>query len=195
MAWPQSFDDDEDKQRKRQRNEPISLSSLSLDSRKIEDSLLKIGLDKGCLSDKLDLYQMGVEALLNMPSSCEKDAACFWIPGRIEVCGKHTDYAGGKSLLAATTLGFCVVACRLAGTSSICKISTLDQSVPVHERCVEVDLNSRDKFPPSGHWSRYVYVALCRMATDFPGLCGLNIAIGCDLPRASGMSTSSALIW
>ena len=28
---------------------------------------------------------------------------CHWIPGRIEVMGKHTDYAGGNSLVCATT--------------------------------------------------------------------------------------------
>ncbi|KAL7545038.1 hypothetical protein ACHAWF_008408, partial [Thalassiosira exigua] len=29
-------------------------------------------------------------------------AHCHWIPGRIEVMGKHTDYAGGNSLVCAT---------------------------------------------------------------------------------------------
>ena len=28
-------------------------------------------------------------------------AAAFWVPGRVEVLGKHTDYAGGRSLLGA----------------------------------------------------------------------------------------------
>jgi galactokinase len=30
--------------------------------------------------------------------------------GRIEIFGKHTDYAGGRSLLAAVPRGFAVVA-------------------------------------------------------------------------------------
>ena len=34
----------------------------------------------------------------------------FFVPGRIEVFGKHTDYAGGRSLLAATEWGFCFAA-------------------------------------------------------------------------------------
>ena len=32
------------------------------------------------------------------------------VPGRIEIFGKHTDYAGGRSLLAAVPRGFAVVA-------------------------------------------------------------------------------------
>ena len=34
----------------------------------------------------------------------------FFVPGRIEVLGKHTDYAGGRSLLCAAEQGFCLVA-------------------------------------------------------------------------------------
>ena len=52
----------------------------------------------------------------------ERATACFqretghdpswtwFVPGRIEVFGKHTDYAGGRSLLAAVPRGFAVVA-------------------------------------------------------------------------------------
>ena len=32
------------------------------------------------------------------------------VPGRIEIFGKHTDYAGGHSLLAAVPRGFAVAA-------------------------------------------------------------------------------------
>jgi galactokinase len=34
----------------------------------------------------------------------------FFVPGRIEVLGKHTDYAGGRSLLCAVERGFVVLA-------------------------------------------------------------------------------------
>lgn len=34
----------------------------------------------------------------------------FFVPGRIEVLGKHTDYAGGRSLLAAVDRGIRVTA-------------------------------------------------------------------------------------
>src|ERR1700722_6583154 len=34
----------------------------------------------------------------------------LFVPGRIEVLGKHTDYAGGRSLLCAIERGTCVAA-------------------------------------------------------------------------------------
>ena len=30
----------------------------------------------------------------------------YWVPGRVEVLGKHTDYAGGRGLLCAAERGF-----------------------------------------------------------------------------------------
>jgi galactokinase len=35
-------------------------------------------------------------------------AKAFFVPGRVEVLGKHTDYAGGRSLLMAVSKAFCV---------------------------------------------------------------------------------------
>ena len=32
----------------------------------------------------------------------------WWVPGRLEVFGKHTDYAGGRALVAAAPRGFAV---------------------------------------------------------------------------------------
>ena len=34
----------------------------------------------------------------------------WFVPGRIEVMGKHTDYGGGRSLLCTAERGFCVAA-------------------------------------------------------------------------------------
>ena len=37
-------------------------------------------------------------------------AKCNAVIFDIEVLGKHTDYGGGRSVLAATSYGFCLVA-------------------------------------------------------------------------------------
>src|SRR5437867_4194437 len=37
-------------------------------------------------------------------------SAAFFVPGRLEVLGKHTDYAGGRSLLCTVERGICLVA-------------------------------------------------------------------------------------
>src|SRR5258708_3213568 len=44
-------------------------------------------------------------------AGADPDTLRHWfVPGRIEVLGKHTDYAGGRSLLCAVERGFCVSA-------------------------------------------------------------------------------------
>src|SRR5438552_16784872 len=37
-------------------------------------------------------------------------AHAWFVPGRLEVLGKHTDYAGGRSLVCAIQRGHCFVA-------------------------------------------------------------------------------------
>ena len=122
------------------------------------------------------------------------------------MAGKHTDYAGGKSLLAAVPRGFCVVAMPSLDFST-CRVTTLHQGVPLGDRTVTLDLtegvsSSAAGTTPSnatvevatGHWSNYVRVALRRLKRNFPDLRAVDFCIGCDLPVASGMSTSSGLI-
>ena len=38
-------------------------------------------------------------AALNQLDSSSAEVRRYFVPGRIEVLGKHTDYAGGRSLL------------------------------------------------------------------------------------------------
>lgn len=118
------------------------------------------------------------------------------------MAGKHTDYAGGKSLLAAVPRGFCVVATPSIGTTS-CRVTTLHQGVPSEDRTVLVDFRegaasttttTATVEKPAGHWSNYIRVALRRLKRNFPNLHGVDFCIGCDLPVASGLSTSSSLI-
>ena len=45
-----------------------------------------------------------------------------------------------------------------------------------------------------GHWTNYPATALRRLSANFPGLLGVDCSIACDIPSASGMSTSSAII-
>ena len=107
-------------------------------------------------------------------------------PGRIEIFGKHTDYAGGHSLLAAVPRGIALVA-RPRGDGMVRVGDIFDGQV------VEVD--PRTEAPE--HYrgiQRYVHVVAHRFHVNFPGCdLGINLAIASDLPRASGLSSSSAL--
>lgn len=48
-------------------------------------------------------------ALVAAGAAPESRAVAFRVPGRVEVVGKHTDYAGGRSLTLACDRGFGVV--------------------------------------------------------------------------------------
>lgn len=111
----------------------------------------------------------------------------WFVPGRIEVLGKHTDYAGGRSLLCAAARGFCVAAVRRA--DSVVRIKDV-----LRNKVFEFAL-SRDLSVPAYTWTVYPSVVARRLARNFPGaLRGADIVFGNDLPSAAGMSTSSALV-
>ena len=108
-------------------------------------------------------------------------------PGRVEIFGKHTDYAGGHSLLAAVPRGIALVA-RSRG-DGVVRIGDIRDG-----QIVEVD-PSAEAPPAYRGLRRYVHVVARRLFLNFPGCTlGAEIAIASDLPRASGLSSSSALV-
>jgi galactokinase len=123
----------------------------------------------------------------------DRRAAAYFVPGRIEVLGKHTDYAGGRSLLAAAERGFCLVAWPREDDH----IRVLDAACG---EAIDFPFNP-DLSPPVGHWSNYPMTVARRLARNFPGprapraaWSGADIAFASDLPPAAGMSSSSALM-
>lgn len=110
-----------------------------------------------------------------------------WVPGRIEVLGKHTDYAGGRSLLCALERGFCArVSPRRDATLRIFDVAggtTFETTLTTHAS------------GKAGHWTDYAATVARRVARNFPGrLRGADICFLSDLPSAAGMSSSSALL-
>jgi galactokinase len=110
----------------------------------------------------------------------------WFVPGRIEVLGKHTDYAGGPSLLCAAERGICVIAAERGDS---------------HVRVIDASRQRTAEFPLSadilvtGGWANYVATVVRRLARNFPGASrGADIAFASDLPPAAGLSSSSALI-
>ena len=142
------------------------------------------GLRAGAAASKHALFARARAALGRVRSAQE---AAFFVPGRIEVLGKHTDYAGGRSLLCAAEQGFCLAAA-----------ARRDRRVTV----VNADTGDRAAFelvpdlqPVIGHWSSYPAAVLRRVARNFPeAATGAALAFASDLPPASGMSSSSAFM-
>jgi len=113
-------------------------------------------------------------------------AWCWFVPGRIEVVGKHTDYAGGRSLLAAVPRGFAVAArARRDGRVRVMDVRYGSRT----------DIDPYDERGALTGWQSYVQVVARRFARNFPGAeLGTDLAIASDLPRAAGLSSSSALV-
>ncbi len=115
------------------------------------------------------------------------DDVAFWVPGRVEFLGKHTDYAGGRSLLCAVERGICIVA--VARKDRRLRITDARTGETID---AEMDPTAGAR---AGHWSTYPITVARRMARDFgEPLVGADVAFASDLPRASGMSSSSALV-
>ncbi len=157
------------------------------DRDRVGDFLREQGLVGQAAAGKAELFARCAAALSESGVSLNAPAFACFVPGRIEVLGKHTDYAGGRSMVAAVDKGFCVVAAERD-----------DRSVNV----VDVRDGGRAEFligpdcsPQPGHWSNYPMTVARRIARNFPGdLRGADVALASDLPAASGMSSSSALI-
>ena len=108
------------------------------------------------------------------------------VPGRIEIFGKHTDYAGGRSLLAAVPRGFAVV----ARPRSDHRVRVIDAR---HGELAVIDARDTDRVWRG--WTNYAAVTVRRLEHNFPGAAlGTDIAIASDLPRAAGVSSSSAFV-
>ena len=109
-----------------------------------------------------------------------------FVPGRIEIFGKHTDYAGGHSLLAAVPRGITL------------------RAQPADDGVVTVvDGDSRetamfDASSGSGAsdgWGRYPATVIRRLRKNFPAAqLSARIALSSTLPQAAGLSSSSALV-
>lgn len=130
------------------------------------------------------------DVLAQLAAGIAGDRVAWFVPGRIELLGKHTDYAGGRSLLAAVDAGHTIIA-----------TARPDRVLSVHSEVVggtvTVDLDQREARPAGadGHWGGYVRTVADRLDANFPGrLRGADITISSTLPLAAGMSSSSALV-
>ena len=111
----------------------------------------------------------------------------YHVPGRIEVLGKHTDYAGGHSMVAATEQGFIMTAAPRA--DRVVQVTNADGRATISFE-IHPELQ-----PSSGSWANYPMTVARRIARNFPGeLRGAEIALSSDLAPAAGLSSSSALI-
>ena len=135
---------------------------------------------------KGELFERAIRSLPRTGSD-RGPIRAYYVPGRIEVLGKHTDYAGGRSLLCAVERGFCLVArARAEAEVQI----TDSRSEITHVLPLDPEL----RIPETG-WPTYPAAVVRRVARNFPcARRGADIAFLSDLPAATGMSSSSAFV-
>ena len=113
----------------------------------------------------------------------------YVVPGRVELVGKHVDYAGGRSLTCAVDLAI---------TAQV--VSLGDPVVRVRDAGqrggVEVPLRAdAERSAGSPRWGSYVFAVARRFARDFPtARAGIDVRLTSTLPRSAGLSSSSALV-
>lgn len=111
----------------------------------------------------------------------------YLIPGRVELVGKHVDYAGGHSMTCAVDLTI-----RVRGTSMQEPMLRVRDSQ--RRGLVVVPLSTKaERQGPM--WSTYVAAVARRFARDFPDArTGVDIRLKSGLPASAGLSSSSALV-
>jgi galactokinase len=169
----------------------VSVDIPTADRKTFVDRLVGAGFSTTQSLARARVYFSAAEALARLKAGDgdfpAKPAAAFLVPGRIEFLGKHTDYAGGRSLLCAVDRGFAIVASPR--TDRRIRIVDSTQGAPA-----TFALDPHLHVTPS-HWSNYAMTVARRIARNFPGdLIGADIAFASDLPPSSGMSSSSALL-
>src|SRR3954470_3013983 len=70
----------------------------------LDERLALAGMSDDEVRRKSRMFARASAALARRPT------LSLWVPGRIEFLGKHTDYAGGRSLVCAVVRGFVVAA-------------------------------------------------------------------------------------
>jgi galactokinase len=151
------------------------------------DRLTRAGLSIPAAERKADLFQQASLQLKRWREGHQPEAAMCFIPGRIEVLGKHTDYAGGRSLLCAVEQGFCVVSTPRSD-SRMRIADAIRHQESEFSVSADLDITSND-------WTVYPKTVARRIARNFSGqLRGMDMVFASDLPPSAGLSSSSAFV-
>ncbi len=163
-----------------------ALKSL-LEEGAVTADLISAGLSPVEAAAKAAIFRKATRSLIGAGADASAAAVAFFVPGRLEVLGKHTDYVGGKNIVATIEKGFCTVA---AGRDD--PVVNIGNAASGESTRFEIGVGLE---PAQGDWSNYPLTVARRLAMNFPGkLHGADIAFCSDLPRASGTGTSSALL-
>lgn len=158
-----------------------------LDHERTAERLVEAGHTAETAAAFAALVARAARALCDDGIALDRPVHAFVVPGRIEILGKHTDYAGGRSLLAAIERGICIVAAARTD-DRVAVIDAMDGDRAEFALSPGLD-------PRAGSWANYPMTVARRLARNFPeARTGADVAFASNLVRASGMSSSAALV-
>ena len=149
--------------------------------------MLGQGLSEFAAQNYAELFRVAHQGLddVRVPGDGRRE---WVVPGRIEVLGKHVDYAGGRSLLCAVERGVVIVARPHADRSIVVRDAT-------RREAIFMPLDVRSPTPSGPPWNVYLSAVARRFTRNFGAdVLGCDIAIASNLPAAAGVSSSSALV-
>lgn len=153
----------------------------------VRSELIAAGLSSSALDEIADLFVRSARSLQASGMAHDTAVTAHFVPGRIEVTGNHTDYGGGRSIIAAIERGCCMVAA--ARTDSILNVTDIliDDTATFQ---ITPDLE-----PLIGEWSNYPMTVARRIARNFPdSMRGADMAFASNLPQDAGLGSSSMLM-
>ncbi len=157
------------------------------DAASLAACLHQAGFDQAAAQRRAESFAQLAKALARTRGAGPDTWRGLVVPGRIEVLGKHTDYAGGRTMVVAAEQGFAVLVRPRADR----QVRVIDVAWG-QEASLALDA---ELVPRRGHWSNYPMTVARRIARNFaPPLVGAEMALASDLPPAAGMSSSSALV-
>lgn len=160
---------------------------MEFDDHKLADLYRKSGLGEQAVAAQSRQLRLCLDNLKELDLKPASTPRAFFVPGRIEILGKHTDYAGGRSMVCAVDRGFCF----LVSERSDRIVRIIDAK---NRSSVEINLDS-PAMSSSVSWQNYPLTVVRRLALNFgKEMKGADIFFSSDLPPASGMSSSSALM-
>ncbi len=139
----------------------------------------------GIGNDRLQQWTFLIDSLSSFVDP-EANVHAFFVPGRIELLGKHTDYLGGESIVCACSRG--IAAISLANESGELALYDLSAGQESHTDLVSGQTDTN-------RWSLYPQTVTKRLVSDFgQSLSGQTIYFTNSVARSSGLSSSSALV-
>lgn len=160
----------------------------------LEQSVVQCALDRvGFPQPVLEKYrklERDASRALDEAGAPREGRRTWIVPGRIEVLGKHVDYAGGGSLLCAVERGIVVMAVPRADRNIVLRDARRREST-----VVSLDVSPFPSTQTPLPWSIYPRTVVRRLQHNFGDrIVGADIALASNLPPAAGVSSSSALI-